>query len=274
MEWKKLKNIILLVLLGLNLALGILIGGPALTDAYREKQAEEEAVQFLENKGISMSEVTIPKTDVLTPCIAVRDLEQESRLAVALLGADVVQTGRGGEVYRYTSPRGSIQFHSDGTFWARLTPGEFPVGTSPETAVLEMLKLLEFEGEVIDYPGEIAFTVFVHQMWEGARLFNQQVLVRWEDTGVAEIISASRLFGKPEQDPARRSITGATALIGFYHELNRLGDVCSRVDSIDCGYVCAVTLARQMELTPVWRITTDTETYQMDLVTGALTRID
>jgi len=50
--------------------------------------------------------------------------------------------------------------------------------------------------------------------------------------------------------------------------------VCSRVDEIVPGYLSATSLSRQMELTPVWRITTDTGAYQLDLVSGELERVN
>ena len=49
--------------------------------------------------------------------------------------------------------------------------------------------------------------------------------------------------------------------------------MCSRVDEIVPGYLSATSLKRQMALTPVWRITTDTGAYQLDLVTGKVERV-
>ena len=273
MQWRKIKNIILLILLGLNLALAILIGGPALSDHYGEIRANRDAVSFLEKQGIWIDDSRLPDPESLPPSRVVRDKEEEARLARALLGEDARQEARGGEVYRYTGQSGVIQFHSDGSFWAQLVPGAFPVGENPGTAALELLKILEFDGEIIDYPGESAFSVYLRQVWEGASLFNQQAVVLWDDTGITEITSARRLYGEPEEDPGRQTITLATALIDFYNGLNRLGDVCSRVDGIEPGYLSATSLSRQMELTPVWRITTDTGAYQLDLVSGELERV-
>lgn len=273
MEWKKLKNIMLLILLGLNLALAILIGGPALSDRYREAQANRDAITFLEQKGIRLDEAQLPDPAAMPARVATRDRDGEARVAKALLGEETKQEARGGEVYRYTSPSGMLQFHSDGSFWAELTPGSFPVGDRPQDAVLELMKILEFDAEIIDYPGENALGVYLRQVWEGAHLFNQQALVSWDDAGITGITSARRLYGIPEEDLNRETITLATALIDFYNGLNRLGDVCSRVDEIVPGYLSATSLTRQMELTPVWRITTDTGAYQLDLIGGEVERI-
>jgi hypothetical protein len=47
----------------------------------------------------------------------------------------------------------------------------------------------------------------------------------------------------------------------------------SRVDSIIPGYVSSTALNQRLSLTPVWRVTTDTGAYQLDLVSGELTRL-
>ena len=130
MEWRKLKNIILLILLALNAALAVLIGGPALIDQYREQQGEQEAMRFLARKGIEFDTVQLPDPENLPPRTVLRDMEEESRIAGILLGEDAVRESRGGEVYRYTSPLGVVQFHSDGAFWAQFVPGACPVSGS------------------------------------------------------------------------------------------------------------------------------------------------
>ena len=49
--------------------------------------------------------------------------------------------------------------------------------------------------------------------------------------------------------------------------------MCSRVDRIEEGYVSAASLSGPMTLTPVWRVTTDTGAYQVDAVTGGVSRM-
>lgn len=273
MEWRKLKNIILLILLVLNGALAILIGGPALSDYYRDRQADREAAAFLKQKGILFDETVVPNPEALFPQSVVREREEEARLARKLLGESAVQEVRGGEVYRYTSDLGMVQFHSDGSFWAQLTPGSFPVGNDPQGTAVAVLEQLEFSGQIVPMKENGENTVTVRQVWNGAHLFDQQATVLWNDNEIMEIAAGRRLYGTPVADETRRAITLATALIDFYNGLNRLGDVCSRVDKITPGYVSATSLTRQMELTPVWRITTDTGAYQLNLVSGDVERV-
>ena len=270
MEWRKLKNIILIILLALNLALIGLIGGPRLSAYARESQAQREAVLFLEQKGIGLAAELIPDGEGHQPLVARRDREAEGALARLLLGEDAIQEQQGGEVYRYVSGKGVIQFHSDGSFWAELVPGQFPIEQDGKSAALAVLQRLNFSGETID---ETEDSVTLRQCLEQGCLFSQQVTVTWTEEGVAGIAPGRRLYGTPVVDNGRKSIDRATALISFYNGLNRMGDVCSRIDRIEPRYISATSLNRVMTLTPVWRVTTDTGTYQLDLVGGALERM-
>ena len=270
MEWKKLKNIILLILVVLNVALAALIGGPAVLDYYRGLQGNRDAAAFLEGRGISLSGVTIPDPEKMPPQVVERDREAEEVLAQKILGGETLREARGGEVYRYTSNLGVLQFHSDGSFWAQLSADVFPLGDSARETALAVLEQLEFTG-VVTMEHDTAVTVC--QMWQGVRLFNRQATVLWDEAGVREIAAARRLYGAPVVDSGRKTIDQATALIDFYNGLNRLGDVCSRVDEIVPGYMSVSSLSRRMELTPVWQITTDTGAYQLDLVSGGLERV-
>lgn len=271
MEWRKLKNIILIILLALNLALLILIGGPRLSAYYRQNQADRAAVEFLERKGIGLSESLIPDNSQFQPQIARRDQEEEASLAAQLLGEDVEQESRGGEVYRYTSSKGILQFHSDGSFWAELEEDAFPLEGEGQRTALAMLETLGFSGEILEQGMD---RVTVCQSWNGGVLFNHQATVFWSRTGITKISSGRRLYGTPGQDPGRESIDRATALIDFYNGLNQMGDVCSRVDAIVPGYLTTTSLNKVMLLTPVWQVTTDTGAYRLDLVSGELERLN
>jgi len=271
MAWRKLKNIILLILVALNMALALMIGGPALSDRYREGKAEQAALTFLAQKGIEFGDVQPPDPGELGPKTVMRDLEEEARIAENLLGGDAVQENRGGEVYRYTSPLGVVQFHSDGAFWAQFAPSAYPVLGEASEAALELLSKMGFQGEIVAEKGENS--VVVQQVWEESHLFSLQATVIWENDAITDITGGRRLYGTPQPDPGRQTITRATALIDFYNGLNRLGDVCRQVNKIVPGYLSSTSLSRQMELAPVWHITTDTGAYRLDLVSGEVERM-
>lgn len=271
MEWPKLKNIILIILAATNLCLLVFVAQRELRDSYSRRQARSEAIQFLADRAVTVSEDQIPDDMALVLQMVERDLEGEGEAAAQLLGSRVQAEDRGGGVYRYFNDLGSIQFHSDGSFSAQFVSGAFPVEGEETARCLEMLQRLGFTGELVEADGD---SMTFRQLWDGRPLFNQQVTLEIEDGCLTAMTAGRRLVGDPVQDLSQPPISAVTALIDLLNGINRLGDVCSRVDAIVPGYVAATALSGPMTLTPVWRVTTDTGSYQLDMMTGELGRVD
>lgn len=270
MPWTKLKNIILVILTVTNLCLLLLTVGPALQSRRQISQAREEAIRFLRGRGVQVEENVIPQSMDLDPQTLERDMEGEARAAAALLGGPVTAQARGGGVYRYANRSGSIQFHSDGTVSARLRPEAFPLGEDREAGCLAVMKRMGCEGTILEQSGdELVF----RQSWKGCPLFTQQVTLVCREGGLASIAAGRQLVGSPQEDPGRTALSVATMVIDFINGISALGDVCNRIDSVEPGYVTTASLSGPTVLTPVWRITTDTGAYQMDTVTGGVTRV-
>lgn len=271
MPWTKLKNIILLILALTNLFLLMMAASQEFQARRAREETWQEAVSFLARQGVQVDESIIPRSMELLPQTAQRDLEGEREAARALLGDDVTMEALGGEVYRYYNDNGSIQFHSYGAFSARLEPGAVPVGEDREEDCLTALAAIGFQGELLETRGdELTF----RQIWEDAPLFQQEVTVLCEGGSLVAMTNGHRLVGQPRQDSTRQTISVSTALVSFLNGVSALGDVCSRMDQIQPGYEAASALSGAMTLTPVWRVTTDTGAYQLDTVTGQVTRLE
>lgn len=270
METPKLKNIILIILVIANLCLLALVARGEWKGDYLRWQTRTEAIDFLSRKQVQVEEKIIPNEMDLLPGRVERDLEQEGRLAVQLLGGPVERENRGAGVYRYENDLGFIQFHSDGAFQAEFVQGAFPAGEDGTRACLDLLNRLEFAGRLVGEEGEQRRFL---QLWQGHPLFLCQVTVKEEGGCLTALTSGRRLVGQPTEDSSRQTITVPTALIRLYNGINGLGDVCSRIDAIDPGYVTSSALSGSMVITPVWRVITDTGLYQLDLVTGNLIRV-
>ena len=269
MEWAKLKNIILIILLLTNLVLLAFGASRRLQEAGILEQARSEAIRFLADRRVEVDEGQIPRQITLAPQTVQRDLTEEGELAARLLGGPVQAEARGAEVYRYYNEAGAVQFHSDGAFSAQLTPGIPLEGKVRAAACQELLALLDFQGELLAEEGD---ALRFRQTWGGGAVFNHQVTVQIEGDRVTALTAGRRLVGRPAKDESRGTITVATALIDFLNGLNALGDVCRRIDQVEEGYSAAASLSGSMALTPVWQITTDTGVYQLDLVTGEVSR--
>ena len=126
MEWSKMKNIILLILLCTNAALLAIVLNQNFQERQAQQKAREDAILFLQQEGVQVEEDAVPKSTTLVLQKAERDRSGEKKLAAALLGEDASVQDRGGGVYLYNSAAGSVQFHSDGSFQAALEPSAFP----------------------------------------------------------------------------------------------------------------------------------------------------
>ncbi len=269
MAWSKLKNIVLIILAAANLFLLYFVLQMEYQEERQARQARESAISFLAGRGIRVEEAQVPRTMSLPPQTVERDREREGAAAAALLRGDAAVESRGGEVYRYENANGSVQFHNDGAFSAEFAPGVFPLGEDREKGCLEVLALLGFQGELT---GETEDSLTFRQLWGDRPLFSQQVVLLCEGDSLVGMAGGRRLVGAPAEDAGRKTMDVPTALFHFFNGLKALGDVCSRIDGITQGYVAAA-LSGSMEMTPVWRITTDTGAYQLDLVSGGLTRV-
>ena len=279
MEWSKIKTIILIILAGTNLLLLSFVMRQDMQARSAQRQARQEAVAFLEQNGVSVSENLIPQEMSLKPQQVERDREREPKLAQDLLGSQPEERSLGGEVYRYHNQKGYIQFHGDGAFQGEFVAGAFPLnGGDVRDYSLEILEKLDFQGEVLEVEGNIEetgdATVLLRQLWEGIPLFDRQVTLVYRDGDLVSMTGGRRLTGTPQADESRQCIEVPTALIRFYHGLTNMGDVCSRIDSIVPGYVGGNYSPGSSSLVPVWQIVTDTGSYLLDTVTGEVSRVD
>ena len=275
MEWSKLKNIVLLVLLLTNGFLLFFVADREEKSRAQEERTRREAVEFLAQNGIEVSQELVPETMALRPQTAGRDREEENRLAAALLGEETVCQALGGEVYRYLSALGTLQFHRDGAFSGEFAQEAFlqGEGQTPAQHALSVLSGLGFDGEVVaEETGEDAALVTVRQSWQGIPLLNLQVTCVYRSGALVELRGGRRLVGQPTPS-GEEAMDVPTALVCFYNGLNALGDVCSQIHTITQGYLASGSLAGAMTLSPAWAITTDTGAYQLNLTAGTLTRV-
>lgn len=275
MAWPKIKNIIILILLGTNLCLLAFAVSRGIGDRQQQEQARANAISFLQEQGIEMDEELVPKTMELQPQIVRRDAEQECVLAAALLDGEVSVEARGAEVYRYYNQNGSVQFHSNGEFSARFSGDGIPVGEMElEEHGRQLLERLEFRGELLrmEQEGE-NYALTYREFWKEMPLLNCQATLRYEKGNLVGITAGRRLAGEPEVDNSAQQITVATALMKFYTGMKAPGDVYTQITGITPGYVVSSTLSETMPLVPVWHISTDVGTFQLDITTGTPSRI-
>lgn len=277
MAWSKVKNIVILILLSMNLVLAGFSVNRMMQARQTRAQARSEAIAFLQSREIQLEESEVPKDMALTPMVVSRDVAAERRLAENLLMGAVETEARGAEVYRYSNQNGFIQFHSNGDFSAHFTPSVMRVEEQSIQAHSEQIMArLGIQGNAdpaVTVREDGTKTVNFREEWDGVALMNCQVSLNYADGALVSITNGRRLVGTPVEDTAESAGSVATALMRFYNGVSAMGDAYSEIREIEPGYLLTSTIGETMPLTPVWRIKTDVRTYQLDLQTGVLSRI-
>lgn len=274
MEWRKLKNLIILILLTVNGFLLVLVGIRWEESVRYERSALEQTVQVLERGGIQVDVEAVAAADGLAPMTVERDVEREARLAGVLLDEEVQGDNRGGGLYLYRGGLGEVSLRSGGGLSAEFLRNDHWKTDRPEDHAAALLKKLGVEGALTEQGNEgenvvLRFT----QSWNGVPVFSCEVEFVYRD-GYLTTLRGALLMAADGTAETGRALTLPTALMRFSEELGITGDVCSAIRSMEPGYRgTAQSLSGGARLTPVWLVVTDTANYYLDCVTGALTRV-
>lgn len=275
MEWAKIKNIIIMILLVLNAMLLFIVVEREVQDRRSQQTARNNAIAIIRNSGVLLEDETVPRSMELAVKHFVRDVEQERALAGDLLGQNVTVEVRGGDVYRYYNETGWIQFHSAGEFLAEFASGIFPLeNRAVAEHASDVLGRMGFSGQLVENSVENGNgTVTFRQTLDGSPILNCQATLRYRDGQLAGIEDGRRLTGVPVEDNGRPTISVATALMRLFNGLRELGDIYNEIDSIIPAYSVSAELSGPADLKPVWYVKTDTGTYQLDTSDGSLSRM-
>ncbi len=278
MEWRKLKNLIILILLMVNGFLLILVAARRGESLLYERSALEGAVQVLEGGGIHVELSGLSDADSLAPLNVERELDREFLMAQALLGAGAVQAdNRGGGLYLYQNGSGELSVRAGGELSAEMAgnPNSLADG-APERHAAQLLKKMGIDAEQISVDEEDEWTrVRFRQLWNGVPLFSCEVEFVYYYQSQLHSVQGTLLATQAGTAEAGQAMTLPTALLRFLEGVTATGDVCSSIQSMRAGYRGTVQpLSGGVRLSPVWLVSTDTAQYYLDCVTGALTRVE
>lgn len=273
MEWRKLKNLIILILLTVNGFLLVLVGIRREESVRYERSALEQTVQVLERGGVQVDVEAVTAADGLAPMTVERDVEREARLVSALLDEEVQGDNRGGGLYLYRGRLGEVSLRSGGGLSAEFPRDDHWKTDRPEDHAAALLKKLGVEGALTERVDEEDVILRFTQSWKGAPVFSCQVEFVYRD-GYLTTLRGTLLMAEDGTAEAGQALTLPTALMRFSEELGAAGDVCSAIRAMEPGYRGTVqSLSGGVRLAPVWLVETDTANYYLDCVTGALTRV-
>ena len=253
MRWTKIKNIILLLLVIVNLALLGLVGFRSWLTVQNERQARERMIAILANNGIEFLPQEVPDTLGLEPLRLTLEPPTQAQAEILVgpitstetLGARTVCNGEQGEVT--LSPTGEIE-------------AVYSKPTLSESVAMDRLTALGVEvretARSLSEDGTLTLTCV--QLHQGVPLPEETVTLIFRNGGLSAL-SLRLLAGTYETVPGRESVTASTALLRFLEAMNRGGYVCTQVTDL---YPCySVTGSGTLTLTPTWYVETDTRPY-------------
>lgn len=265
MRWTKIKNIILLLLVIVNLFLLALVGVRAWRTRENNRAARAQMLQVLENNGISYLPSELPDTLGLPP----RRLTPEpvGEAQVKLLVGEITSVEVQGSRTVCEGERGTVTLFADREMEVQFRPNAQRSDGIPQLLGSLGLSLRETQDQT---QTQREVTVWV-QLLDGVPIPNETV--RLESRGDwAETLTFRSLAGSVESVvSAGEPITALTAILRLLDALNRQGYVCSQIIDLYAGYSLSGT--GTLTLTPAWFVEIDAAPWRLaiDAYTGEVT---
>jgi len=263
-ETYRLKNIVIVLLVFVNIFLLILTASNyALRRAAKQKLVDQ-TVSLLAASGISVdaeeiSDLTLPDTLTLS-----RDESRELSLVRYVLG-NVKRTDEGGGVYYYQNENGSATFRNNGSF-------EIGIRSSQNTSPLS------FANDFCKEYGYSDISVATRSGWttitatseaKGISIYNCSLTMRFSGQHLSGI-SGYYVSSSSAESSAGDGISAVNALVSMLDYCTREGTICNAITDMSVGYILQSTASTPLALVPVWKISSDSYTYYVNSSDGSV----
>lgn len=275
MPVSRLKNLVILILLLANGALLVLVVPNQLARTREQEQLHAALGELCARENVTLAAGAVPDTVTLYPLELREAAQADLRAATALLGEEVlVQDDSTRYLSTYRSALGRCSISRSGSFQAELTDGE--ITEDPERCGELLLPAMGFQiyrhGMAMEQSNGTR-TVSAMQDILGVPVFSRGLTLTYDGN---RLVRLEGTFFTGSETPVRvdnqACMSAADALTAFLAARFDLGWVGSAVTAMEQGYHQADTAsAAAVHLTPVWRIDTDTGSFRVDGITGAVT---
>ena len=266
METRRLKNIVILILVILNVFLAALLVNYRLQGARARRSMLEELERLFSANAISLSEELDLEAPAPPSLSVERDLTAESEIAAALLGEAVPGEHQGGGIYSYSGACGTVHFRSSGNF--DYTPDKPGALEDPQAfcedfcAAYGYVPVETFSG----FSGTFAAIQYVGD----SPVYNGTLTIRFVAGSITSLsgsyVSTDGALSSPT------SLTAVDALVRFLDYRNETGVVCDSIQAIAPVYELQSSPSASLQLAVKWQITADAYQYYVDCVTGDIVR--
>jgi len=273
MSTSKLKNIVLMVLVVLNIFFLALVIRDGVTERTTRRRTIENLATILADNGIVLA-AELPELAAPSLQRTSRDAYADATLSRAVLG-DCEPIDAGGSATIYAGERGAATFNLRGEFLVEFFDGFALRGSETDTvkAVRSLLKKMRVDATQptvtagAEQQGDETITAVC--LYRSLPTYNCVITFEFE-RGLLVRIIGRRPSGVTEA--ARTTERGLpTVMLGFLrHVMDTEIDV-TKITDVSAGYSLNVGAFGTGELVPVWRIDTDAGEFIIDAMTGEIT---
>lgn len=265
MERYRLKNIIILILALLNACLLGILALRANEEHASLRQAREQLVSLFASAGVTLDAGLISDETPPASLTLNRDEAEEQSLAAYLLGGTPVRSDQGGGIFIYTGETGAAQFRSNGGFDAVC---DRPL-KDPETFFREFCKTYGYEDAAVSLEDGTG-TVSAVQYYQDYPVVGCTVTFSLEDGVLKRAIGTHLPDSAATAASDEAPLSALSALTALYNTI-REGAVGTAVADVYLCYELQSTTTALMTLAPAWCVVTDTASYYVNCISGAVT---
>ena len=267
METRRLKNIVILILLLLNIFLMLLLGYQHLQSRRSHKEAMAQLQQLFSSAQIELAAQSDLSAAPLSPMTLIRNTESESMMASVFLGNDVPFFSQGGGIHSYTADNGTIHFRLGGSF----DSSELHLPVDDISGYVQaFFRTFGYVQTSSPLSGSSGIVTAIQQI-SGIPILDCSIALEFAD-GVLIAVSGTYVSLENAADAEQgEQLSCITALVRFLDHLQDSGMISSRVEDVFCVYTLEST-ASDLRLLPTWQIETDTYTYLVDCFDGEIQR--
>jgi hypothetical protein len=256
-----LKNIIIIILLLVN---GFLLGALAIrqrAEYTAQHRTEEQLAALFAADGMTLDSDAISRESPPASLTLSQDAALERELAAFFLGKSLVQDGQSGD--SYTSHTGVARFRSNGSFEVA---GSLSMG-GVEDFCRKFCKEFSYDEPVFSLDSDGSGTGTALRRYGKLPVYNCAVTFTVDHgtlmTVRGTLLSDTGATAAEDQEP----LSAAAALTAF---LQARRESAAVVTSITDMYPCYEMQSAPLALTPTWCVVTDTASYYVNCVTGAV----
>lgn len=269
MDSSKIKNLIIVILLLVNLFLAAMVLHDRIETARAEKQALSDVSAAFSASGIELS-ADLRLREKLGGCSLSRDLNKENALVRSVIGTSMVED-LGGNILYYKGTKGEARFRGTGEFEIVLTARAIPVSGSPLETAKDVLADMGYKTDtsraVVDSASG-STTVTLLCTYRGNSVYNCSVSFLFTPDYLMMINGRRPLEWSADGESS--AISAQTVLMRFLAEIRERGTVCSEVRELELGYSMTASASGEGSLTPYWCIYTDAGQYYVNAMTGRI----